>query len=81
MQGGRGGSGVAPPTVSGTDLYRATVFTPSFLAVLITRQAISPRLAIRILSKVGRLYREASVQRPSQAGLVLLKARVLSREN
>ena len=30
-------------------LYTATVFTPSFLAVRITRQAISPRLAIKTL--------------------------------
>ncbi len=30
-------------------LYTATVWIPSLLADLITRQAISPRLAIRIL--------------------------------
>jgi len=32
-------------------LYTATVFTPSFLAVCMMRQAISPRFAMRILEK------------------------------
>src|SRR2546421_1859368 len=34
--------------------YTATVAMPMRRAVLVTRQAISPRLAIRILAKTGR---------------------------
>src|SRR2546430_15920927 len=57
--------------------YTATVAMPMRRAVLVTRQAISPRLAIRILAKTGRtlfLLLGALFHRlPQPCGLALLE--------
>lgn len=55
-------------------LYTATVFTPSFLAVRITRQAISPRFAmssfwnmIRLAAALTHQWKSENVYTPTQS--------------